>query len=308
VYRQPVEIPSNKDLAKNLFMQKITQINITGSSSRPMPADLYLPETETADKCPAIIYAHGFNGFKDWGNFSRIAKPFTDAGFAVLAFNFSHNGTLPENPADFVDLEAFGQNNYSKQLYDLGCVLDWVCGEGVQRFPNLDMGAISLIGHSMGGGMVILKAAADKRIRKVVGWASISHCNTPWGKWTCTIMEQWKREGVAYYENKRTHQQMPLYHQLYEDYLAHQNKLDILQAAQSLTIPLLICHGLQDPAVPVESAYLLKMAQPMAELFITDGDHVFNRQHPAENKSFPEAMSNVLNVTIGFLLHSRQHD
>jgi len=286
-------------------MQKHSTI-IMGASSRPMPADLYLPETP--GKFPVIIYAHGFNGFKDWGNFSRIALPFTDAGLSVLAFNFSHNGTTTESPADFVDLEAFGQNNYTKQLYDLGCVLDWVCGEGVQHFPNLDAGAIYLVGHSMGGGMVILKAAADKRVRKVVGWASISHCNTPWGKWTSTMMEKWKRDGVAYYENKRTHQHLPLYYQLHEDYLAYQKALDILQATQSLTIPLLICHGLQDPSVPVESAYLLKMAQPSAELYITDGDHVFNRQHlssdrqeSAGNDRLPEAMSKVLNATIEFL-------
>jgi len=289
-------------------MQKISSIIISGSSGRPITADLYLPETETPDKFPVIVYAHGFNGFKDWGNFSLIAQPFTNAGLAVLAFNFSHNGTTPESPADFVDPEAFGQNNYTKQLYDLGCVLNWVCGEAMQLFPNLDSGAIYLIGHSMGGGMVILKAAADKRVRKVVGWASISHCTTPWGKWSSTMMEQWKRDGVAYYENKRTHQQLPLYYQLYEDYLAHKNELDILQATQTLTIPMLICHGLQDPAVPVESAYLLKMAQPGAELYITDGDHVFNRQHlssdrqnPAGSEMLPDAMSKVLNVTIEFL-------
>jgi uncharacterized protein len=289
-------------------MQKISSIIISGSSGRPMPADLYLPETDTPDKFPVIIYAHGFNGFKDWGNFSLIAQPFTDACLAVLAFNFSHNGTTPQSPADFVDLEAFGQNNYTKQLYDLGCVLDWVAGEGEQHFPNLDSGAIYLVGHSMGGGMVILKAAADKRVRKVVGWASISHCTTPWGKWTTDMMEQWKRDGVAYYENKRTHQQLPLYYQLYENYLDHKKELDILEAAQSLAIPMLICHGLQDPAVPVEAAYLLKMVQPNAELYITDGDHVFNRQHlssdrqePAGNGRLPEAMSKVLNATIEFL-------
>jgi dienelactone hydrolase len=285
-------------------MRKYTN-NIPGFAARPMAADLYLPRQ--TGKFSVIIYAHGFNGFKDWGNFSQLAQPFTDAGLAVLAFNFSHNGTTPESPADFDDLEAFGQNNYTKQLYDLGCVLDWVCGEGVQHFPSLDTGAIYLVGHSMGGGMVILKAATDKRVRKVAVWASISHCNTPWGKWTMAMMEQWKRDGVAFYENKRTHQQLLLYYQLYEDYMAHQNEFDILQAAQSLTIPMLICHGLQDPSVPVESAYLLKMAQPLAALFITDGDHVFNRRHlpensqnPAEQEELPEAMRKVLDVTIAF--------
>ncbi len=52
-----------------------------------------------------------------------IAGQFVRAGFAFLKFNFSHNGTTPDHPQDFVDLEAFGNNNYTKQLFDLGKVL-----------------------------------------------------------------------------------------------------------------------------------------------------------------------------------------
>jgi hypothetical protein len=51
----------------------------------------------------------------------------------------------------------------------------------------------------------------------------------------------------------------------------------------------------------VESAYLLKMAQPDAELFITDGDHVFDRRHPAESELLPASMASVVDKTISFL-------
>ncbi|WP_435524823.1 hypothetical protein [Chryseobacterium indoltheticum] len=37
-----------------------------------------------------------------------------------VKFNFSHNGTTVEDPENFADLEAFGNNNYSKELSDLG--------------------------------------------------------------------------------------------------------------------------------------------------------------------------------------------
>ena len=47
-------------------------------------------------------------------------------GIAVLKFNFSHNGGTVEQPIDFPDLEAFGHNNYTKELDDLNQVLDWV--------------------------------------------------------------------------------------------------------------------------------------------------------------------------------------
>ena len=36
-----------------------------------------------------------------------------------VKFNFSHNGTTLESPSDFKDLESFGNNNFSKELYDL---------------------------------------------------------------------------------------------------------------------------------------------------------------------------------------------
>lgn len=114
---------------------------------------------------PVIVYAHGFNGFKDWGNFDLIARAFTAAGFAFLKFNFSHNGTSPDHPEDFFNLEAFGQNNYTKQLDDLGSVLDWVSDEKTPLADALDADRIGLIGHSMGGGIAIIKTSEDKRIK-----------------------------------------------------------------------------------------------------------------------------------------------
>ena len=49
-----------------------------------------------------------------------MADRFADAGFVFVKFNLSHNGTTIEHPIDFVDLEAFGNNNFAKELDDLG--------------------------------------------------------------------------------------------------------------------------------------------------------------------------------------------
>lgn len=67
-----------------------------------------------------------------------------------MAFNFSHNGTTPEQPADFADLEAFGHNNYTKELDDLGMVIGHVCGGGLFPPGKADTGRIYLLGHSQG--------------------------------------------------------------------------------------------------------------------------------------------------------------
>lgn len=280
-------------------MTVIKNIIIPGSAGLPIALDIFFDKEGL--KKPVVIYAHGFNGFKDWGNFDLIAKKFTAAGFVLVKFNFSHNGTTPGTPEEFTNLEAFGNNNYTRQLTDLQRVIDWVSDTGNRYHSEIADHKLYLVGHSMGGGIAILQAAADTRIKKLITWAAISECKTPWGSWPPEKMEEWKKTGVAYYNNSRTHQQMPLYYQLYEDYWQHEKKLDIKKAIGSLDIPVLICHGTSDAAVPVEKAYELKQWQPRARLFTIDSDHVFGRKHPWTENVLPAAMEAVVEESIHFL-------
>jgi len=55
-----------------------------------------------------------------------MAESFANAGFFFIKFNFSHNGGTVKQPIDFPDLEAFGNNNYTKELDDLETVIDWI--------------------------------------------------------------------------------------------------------------------------------------------------------------------------------------
>jgi dienelactone hydrolase len=280
-------------------MQVFKNIVLAGPHGRPILLDIFFEDTRVAK--PVVIYAHGFNGFKDWGHFDLIASHFAKAGFVFVKFNFSHNGTTPEHPEEFVDLQAYGNNNYIIELDDLQAVIDWVLSDH-EKSAHIDRKRVYLLGHSMGGGVAILKAAEEKRIRGMVTWASVAEPKTPWGSWASDKIKLWKDTGVAYYTNTRTKQELPLFYQLFESYRANRARMNILKAAKRLKIPLLICHGTVDPAVPVDQAYALHEAQPSSQVFLVDSDHVFGRKHPWTRATLPKPMALIVQKSIDFLL------
>ena len=275
----------------------LKNILIEGKHNKPIITDLFY--NENASKKPVVIFCHGYNGFKDWGAWNLMAKTFADEGFFFIKFNFSHNGGTVEQPIDFPDLEAFGNNNYTKELDDLETVLDWICtNESFKKEANTDN--ISLIGHSRGGGIVLLKANEDSRINKVITLASV--CD--FGKRTATIgdLEQWKKEGVKYVLNGRTKQQMPHYYQFYEDFKANENRLNIQKAIENIKIPQLIIHGDADQSVFISEAENLKRWNPEAEYQIIEGaDHVFNTSHPWDKKEMSTELKKAVDICIDFL-------
>lgn len=280
------------------MIRAFKNISLTGKHGKAIATDIFLEDS--SGERPVIVYAHGFNGFKDWGNFDLVAERFAAAGFTFVKFNFAFNGTTPDAPEDFTDLEAFGQNNFTKELEDVDTVINWICSIDNPYVQYIDKDKIGLLGHSMGGGVVMIKGAEDDRVKAIAGWAAINACKTPWGGWPEEKMQEWEKKGVQYITNGRTRQEMPLYYQLYEDYRTHRERLDIETALRNLKKPLLLCHGSADSAVPVAGAYLIQSWKPDADLFILDTDHVFGRRHPWEGNQLPDATVKVVERTIGF--------
>jgi len=270
---------------------------IHSKDKKPILYDVYYKETEKPQ--PLVIFCHGYKGFKDWGAWHLVAEAFAEKGFCFVKFNFSHNGGTMENPIDFPDLEAFAENNFSLELDDLDRVLKEI-EKGNDNFPK-KISTISLIGHSRGGGIVLIKAEEDTRISKVVAWASVSDFKARFQEGT-TEFEMWKETGVAYVENSRTKQMMPNNFQFYEDFKNFENRLTISRAVKNLTIPLLVIHGSDDPTVSVKEAKAIHSWNPKSELLIIPGaDHVFNAKHPWDKAALPNQLKTVVERTIDFL-------
>lgn len=277
-------------------MYSIKNVKVAGADGQTMLVDLFAKET--GSRKPVVIFAHGLKGFKDWGPWDLMGQTFAEAGFVFVKFNFSHNG-VADDPMSFTDLKAFGQNNFSKEQTDLGKIIDWVANGNVGIPINeLSRREIFLIGHSRGGGAVLLKANSDVRVQKVATWASVC----VYGRfWSGEAMEQWKNDGVTYLKNGRTGQMMPLGWQMYEDFYANSEKLDIPQAAANMLQDLLVIHGDADPVVPVSAAEELLASQEKHQGLIIEGaKHTFGAAHPWTETKLPGDLEKVVSATIDF--------
>jgi len=245
-----------------------------------------------------IIFSHGFKGFKDWGAFNNMSNTFARKGYFFIKFNFSYNGTSLESPSDFVDLESFGNNNFSTELDDLGLIIDWLNNDLDFR-GEINVNSINLLGHSRGGAISILKANEDDRVSKVISWASPSDFTN---RMEQSKLDTWKEKGVAYVFNSRTQQNMPLYHQFYLDCINNSDRIDIKKAVMNLSIPHLVVHGSEDPTVLIKDAYdFIKWNDKTLLHEIKDANHVFGVMHPYELENYPNNFQEAINVTLSFL-------
>lgn len=281
-----------------MVINKQKNIALEGKHGRPIPTDIFY--SEEAGNKPVIIFCHGYKGFKDWGAWNIMGEEYAKRGFLFIKFNFAFNGGTLEEPIDFPDLDAFGENTYTKELDDLDVLINWVCAPGFPHANIANLSLLTLIGHSRGGGVVVVKAAEDKRVKKLVSLAAVSDFGDRFPKGE--ELQAWKEKGIAYIENSRTKQKMPHLFDFYEDFKANEERLTISRAAKNLKIPYLIVHGTKDPTVDVDNAHDLYNWAKNSELFLLEGsDHVFEASHPWEQDQLTEAMKKIVDKVTGFI-------
>ncbi|MEN8124269.1 MAG: alpha/beta fold hydrolase [Bacteroidota bacterium] len=278
-------------------MNKIKNIPVKGIHKKPIITDIFYQENNQPK--PVVIFCHGYKGYKDWGAWNLIAEEFTNNDLFFVKFNFSHNGGTLEQPIDFPDLEAFGHNNFTKELDDLKSVIDWLLNN--DAFKNeINPKNITLIGHSRGGGIVTLKANEDNRVTKVVSWAGVSDFGSRFPDEKS--LNKWKETGVSYVTNGRTNQQMPHYYQFYINFKENEKRLHIKSAVKNLSIPYLIIHGINDETVNIKEAKNLHHWSTQSKLVLIENtNHTFDTIQPFTSSQLPNSLKKVANISIDFI-------
>lgn len=279
-------------------MKVVKNIPVEGKHSKPILTDLVYKENNQPKQI--VIFCHGYKGYKDWGAWNLVAENFAKNNIFFVKMSFSHNGGTVEQTIDFPDLEAFGNNNFTIELDDIDMVVNWILkNPSIQK--EIDPMQITLIGHSRGGGSVLIKASENKRITKVITWAGISDFGSRF-----TNEEQinaWKKNGVVYIENGRTKQQMPHYFQFYLNYKENESRLSIQDAVKKLKIPYLIIHGSEDETVPAKEAKdLLSWNSNNQLVVVENANHSFGSKHPWESLSLPKDLEAVVEKSISFII------
>jgi len=258
-----------------------------GSAGRKSLFDLEVP---THWNKRLVIFVHGFMGFKDWGAWHLVQSYFVSHGFAFAKFNLTHNGGTSTQGIDFPDEEAFAQNTYSYEVADIAYFRSHLA-------TLIQADETFLIGHSRGGGDVILHAK-QAQTDKIALWASIADIGSRFP--TGSALEQWKHSGIRTILNGRTRQHLSQHYSLYQDFIENETTLTIELAIKAIPIPILVVHGDKDNSVSIAEGEALAAWCQTTLHVIPGADHVFGASNPWEKPNLPEHLLAVCEQTLNF--------
>jgi len=136
------------------------------SSGATLYANLYYPSKslEFQDKSPLIIYCHGIGSQRDFD--LRIPIEFTKRGFYIAALDYQGHG---EGGGDIINVDL--ETGIPALAEDCSKLLDKLIT--LPFYKNIDPCQIGLIGHSLGGMVVLMNQALDPRFQVTVAWAPL---------------------------------------------------------------------------------------------------------------------------------------
>jgi fermentation-respiration switch protein FrsA (DUF1100 family) len=195
---------------------------------------------------PVVVVGHGVTAHKDRPFLLALAEGLASVGIAALRISFSGNAGSEGRFAD---------SNISKEVADLGAVLDALPGR-----------RIGYAGHSMGGAVGVLRASCDPRIELLVSLAAIVHTRAfaerAFGDLVPGIGLMLDKPGCV----------------LSQAYLDDLFEIDcVLPAAEKISVPWLLVHGDRDSLVPVADTHdaYSRARAPVKLAVLAGADHRF---------------------------------
>ncbi|MBY9010088.1 MAG: alpha/beta fold hydrolase [Candidatus Lokiarchaeota archaeon] len=140
------------------------------SSGSTLYANLYYPSKDLGfqEKRPLIIYCHGIGSQRDLD--LRIPIEFSKRGFYVAALDYHGHG---ESGGNILDIDPI--TNKPALAQDCSKLLDKL--ETLPFYSSVNTSQIGLIGHSLGGFVVLMNQALDPRFNVTVAWAPLVNFN-----------------------------------------------------------------------------------------------------------------------------------
>jgi putative redox protein len=233
-------------------------VRFPGSTGAQLEGVLHTPEQDAKG---SILLAHCFTCSKDLHTMTRLARGLTDAGYAVLRFDFTGLGT---SEGEFVE------TSISHDVRDLVAAATALIARG--------FGPCGLLGHSLGGAAALLAAERLRTVRSIVvlgAPATASHVRRlladqepairAEGQATVTIGGRSFPIGVGFLDDLDAHDQ-----------------LDHITA---LARPLLVIHAVDDATVEVAEGERIfaAAAQPKGFVPLLGTDHLLTDRAAAED-------------------------
>jgi len=140
------------------------------SSGATLYANLYFPSKslEFQEKRPLLIYCHGIGSQRDFD--LRIPIEFSKRGFYVAALDYQGHG---ESGGNILNIDPI--TNKPALAQDCSNLLDKL--ETLPFYSGVNSSQIGLIGHSLGGFVVLMNQALDPRFNITVAWAPLVNFN-----------------------------------------------------------------------------------------------------------------------------------
>ncbi len=283
-----------RDLSSNPTPEPTPALELWSIPGSDGQAILGVSQHPAGASAGAVVLAHGFKGYYDYGLFPVLSRTLVAAGLTCHRFNFSHSG-MTRHTQTFERPDLFEQDTWGRQQTDLAAVLDHV---RAKDRPTV------LFGHSRGGLSALVGAPHHAhQLAGVVSAAAPADA--------CTLDPTPRRllqkHGRLPSPSGRTGQELFVGRAWLNDIDADPAASDPVLALSRVPadLPVLLLHGDADATVKPENLDRLHAAQPSAQRALLPGaNHVFNiaNPHPVDTPLDPVAQDFVQRV-VAFAQH-----